>query len=96
MSSRELISDLLENLVEPSVCKSDPWWPLGLEQPWPESVRIAAETHKEVALLRAARYVGGPNAYDAKVFLAPDERVERFIQAAHDAAEESDVPSLWK
>lgn len=92
MSSRELVSDLLENLVDPSVCRSDPGWPLGVDQPWPESLRIAAEMHKELSLLRASYYAGGPNAYEPQVFISPEERLERFAEAVelerfHDAAE---------
>ncbi len=85
LSSRKLLS-LLENLVDPSACRMDPRWPLGRDQLWPEAVRIAAETHKELALLRAGNYAGGPNAYEPKVFLPPEERAQRFIEAAQEEA----------
>lgn len=50
---------------------------------WPVATRIAKETHKEVALHRAALYVGGDNEYIPKLFLDPVE--------ARDLAEQSDA-----
>lgn len=78
MSSRKLLV-LLDNLVDPSVCMTAEGWPLGLDNPWPESIRIAAETHREVALNRAAKYVGSPNQYEPKVFIPREDRLERFL-----------------
>ena len=43
---------------------------------WPLELRIAKETHKEVALHRASLYVGGPNEYVPKLFLDPTEARE--------------------
>lgn len=53
---------------------------------WPLPLRVAKETHKEIALHRAALYVGGPNEYTPKLFLDPAEA--REIVAAVDAEDE--------
>lgn len=51
---------------------------------WPMALRVAKETHKEVALHRAALYVGGPNEYVPKLFLDPVEAREMVEQAEAD------------
>lgn len=43
---------------------------------WPISLRMAKETHKEIALHRAALYVGGPHEYTPVLFLDPAEARE--------------------
>lgn len=45
---------------------------------WPEWQLMLKEIHKEVAVGRASRYVGGDHEYVPKVFLSPTERVEHF------------------
>lgn len=63
---------------------------------WPVSLRIAKETHKEVALNRAAKYVGGPNEYVPQLFLDPDEAREMVDKAAaEDAAFAEDTEELY-
>ena len=49
---------------------------------WPLALRVAKETHKEVALHRASLYVGGPNEYVPSVFLDPTEAREIADEAA--------------
>lgn len=48
---------------------------------WSMALRVAKETHKEVALHRAALYVGGPNEYIPKLFLDPAEARELVTAA---------------
>lgn len=40
---------------------------------WPRSLQLLKEVHTEVALNRAAKYVGGPNEYVPQLFLDPAE-----------------------
>lgn len=54
---------------------------------WSMAMKIAKETHKEVALHRASLYVGGPNEYAPQLFLDPDEAREMTEKAE---AEEAD------
>lgn len=54
---------------------------------WPMDLRIAKETHKEIALHRAALYVGGPNEYVPQIFLDPAEARELDAQPDPDDEE---------
>jgi hypothetical protein len=83
MSSREFIV-LVQHLPDDSEFKAIAPKPYGRGGDWPEPVAIAAETHKEFALYRASKYVGGSNEYVPQVFLAPAER----LAAAREAEEE--------
>lgn len=50
---------------------------------YPEWVQMLKEIHKEVALNRASKYVGGEHEYIPKVFLSMPERIEHFeLEAA--------------
>lgn len=51
---------------------------------WPLQLRIAKETHKEVALHRASLYVGGPNEYVPHIFVDPVEAREMADKEAAD------------
>lgn len=73
MSSREFLV-LVQHLPEDSEFKAIAPKPFGRDGDWPESVQIWAETHKEFALHRASKYVGGPNEYVPQVFISPPER----------------------
>lgn len=61
---------------------------------WPVDLLVAKETHKEVALHRAALYVGGPNEYVPQLFVDPAEareiaaRAEAEEQQTQDATEQ--------
>ena len=68
LSSRRLLT-LLEHIPE-----TGGRWPVGL--------RIAKDIHKEVALHRAALYVGGPNEYVPDIHLDPQEARDMVAQAA--------------
>lgn len=48
---------------------------------WPVALRIAKDTHKEVALHRAALYAGGPNEYVPDLYLDPVQARELVEQA---------------
>lgn len=48
---------------------------------WPLHLRVLKEVHKEVALHRAALYVGGRNEYVPKLFLDPAEAREAARKA---------------
>ena len=58
---------------------------------WSTAMKIAKETHKEVALRRAALYVGGPNEYTPKLFLDPEEAIALVdkAEATEQAIEEA-------
>lgn len=61
---------------------------------WPLALRVAKDIHKEVALHRAALYVGGPNEYAPQTYLDPleareqIERTEAEDQAIDEATDE--------
>lgn len=48
---------------------------------WPETTKILAEIHREIALYRASKYVKTKHEYQPMTFLSPIERVERHTQA---------------
>lgn len=81
MSSRKLLV-LLEHAPE-----TGPYKTALRDGNWPEWVKILANIHKELALYRAAKYVGGPNEYIPNVFLDPIERVDRFNEAQQEQQE---------
>lgn len=67
LSSRKLLT-LLEHIPE-------------VGGRWPVALRIAKDTHKEVALHRAALYAGGPNEYVPELYLDPEQARELVEQA---------------
>lgn len=60
---------------------------------WPEWMQMIKEIHKEIALNRASKYVGGPNEYRPNVFLSPTERVEHHDEKAAEDQEFDDLLS---
>jgi len=70
MTSRELLT-LMRHLSDRGAYKT-----FLREGDWPEDVQILTEIHKELALYRAAKYVGGPNEYMPKVFMSLREQRE--------------------
>ena len=54
---------------------------------WPMMLRVLKEAHKELALHRAALYVGGRNEYVPKLFLDPAEAREMADKARAEATE---------
>lgn len=49
---------------------------------YPEWVQMIKEIHKEIALYRASKYIGGDNEYIPQVFLSVPERIEHFGREA--------------
>jgi hypothetical protein len=93
MSSREFIV-LLEFLDDESPYKTFAPKPFGRDGDWPEARKIAAETHKEFALYRASKYVGGSNEYVPQVFLSPGERLAAFLEAQEEREAAMDLENL--
>lgn len=83
MSSREFLV-LVERLSDDSAFKTVAPHPFGRDGDWTEAMTIAAKTHEELALSRAAKYIGGKNEYIPQVFIAPPLR----LAAAREAHEE--------
>ncbi|MDO3208690.1 Uncharacterised protein [Mycobacteroides abscessus subsp. massiliense] len=52
---------------------------------YPEWVQMLKEIHKEIALYRASKYVGGDHEYIPQVFLSLPERIEHFGREAAEA-----------
>lgn len=80
MSSRKVLV-LLEEAPQDSQFKKFAKPPFGRGGDWDETTKIFAALHKEAALDRASKYVGGENEYIPEVFLAPSERAE-YAQTA--------------
>lgn len=80
MSSREFLV-LVQHLPGNSEFKTGAPQPFGRDGDWPESLRILAETHKELALYRAAKYVGSPNEYVPQIFITPSERLAAYAES---------------
>jgi len=93
MSSREFLV-LVNRLTDESEFKREAPPPFGRGGDWSEAMKIAAETHKEVALNRAAKYAGGDNAYIPKVFIAPPERLQAALEAREDLEAAMDLENL--
>ena len=60
---------------------------------WPVDLLVAKETHKEVALHRAALYVGGPNEYVPQLFTDPVQAREIATQAETEEQDTEDAAS---
>lgn len=84
MSSREFLV-LVGKLPDNSAFKSEAPQPFGRGGDWPLALSIAAETHKELAMYRAAKYVGSPNEYAPTVFLTPQDRRVAVAEAVEEA-----------
>lgn len=93
MSSREFMV-LVQHLSDDSAFKAIAPKPFGRDGDWPEAVQIAAETHKEFALYRASKYVGGSNEYVPQVFLSPGERYAAFLEAQEEQLAAMDLERL--
>ncbi|AWG57388.1 hypothetical protein DDT47_15725 [Mycobacteroides abscessus] len=48
-------------------------------------MQMLKEIHKEIALYRASKYVGGDHEYIPQVFLSLPERIEHFGREAAEA-----------
>lgn len=70
MSSRRLLALLRHPL------RDGPYETALLEGEWPLWVRMLKETHKELAVYRASKYVGTEYEYTPQVFMSPAERAE--------------------
>ena len=94
MSSREFVVLVRKLPDDGSAFKAEAPKPFGRGGDWPEWVQMLAETHKENALYRASKYVGGPNEYVPQVFIPPAERAELARQMAEDELASMDLELL--
>lgn len=93
MSSREFLV-LVRHLDEDSEFKKIAPPPYGRDGDWPEAIQIAAKTHEEFAMYRASKYVGGPNEYMPRIFIAPPERAAIAAEAAEEQLAARDLEAL--
>lgn len=90
MSSREFLV-LVQHLPDTSEFKTHAPKPFGRDGDWTEAMKIAAETHKELALYRASKYVGSSNEYVPQVFIAPPERLAAALEAVEEQQAADDL-----
>lgn len=94
LSSRKLLN-LIERLPETSEFKTYAAPPFGRDGDWPESTKMVAALHNEVAADRASKYAGGEHEYEHTVFLSPVERRERAEETeAEDAFQDDEFDRL--
>lgn len=89
LSSRRLLV-ILEKLPDESEFKT---WAQRAGD-WTEAMMIAAETHKEIALNRASKYVGSENEYVPMIFIPPSERVAAARENAEELEAAMDLEAL--